>query len=392
MTEPLAAFEQNGGDKKPFWDPQSGRGYKSPYEMWKEQEGLPTLRGWGVDNLYTQKLYPWETRGGSGVFINLEGSEGFTGSYVCEIPLGKSLKPIRHIYEDTIFILKGHGATTVWTDESKKVTFEWSDRSYFAIPPNAWYQHHNGSGSEPARYLGMTAAPRVINTFKDLDFVFNNPYVFSDRFTGEKDYFKTQTPTTGEGRVNLKLVTNFVADVREVTPRADDPKGVGPRGPRRSNVIFDLVNNTMRSHSAEWPVGTYMNAHRHGPGLHIIILTSKGYSLMWPEGGPVVRVDYGPGCIFVPPEMWWHQHCNTGPAPLLHLAVGGGSEKPKRGGGAYVYQARNERGEVVLIGEDVITLEQEDPQVHRDFEDDLAKGGIPCNMGHVHPHCSQRPA
>ena len=135
-----------------------------------------------------------------------------------------------------------------------------------------------------------------------------------------------------------------------------------------------------------------MNAHRHGPGLHIIILTSRGYSLMWPEGGPVIRVDYGPGSIFVPPEMWWHQHFNTGPEPLLHLAVGWGSEKPKRGGGAYVYQARNERGEVVLAGEDVITLEQEDPQIHRDFEADLAKEGIPCNMGHVHPRCSQRPA
>ncbi len=135
-----------------------------------------------------------------------------------------------------------------------------------------------------------------------------------------------------------------------------------------------------------------MNAHRHGPGLHIVILTSKGYSLMWPEGGPVIRVDYGPGSIFVPPEMWWHQHFNTGPEPLLHLAIGWGSEKPKRGGGAYVYQARNERGEVVLVGEDVITLEQEDPKVHHDFEADLAKASIPCNMGHVHPRCSHRPA
>jgi len=86
MTEPLETFEQNGGNKKPFWDNQSGRGYKSPYEMWKEQEGLPTLHGWGVDNLYTLELHPWETRGGSGIFINLEGSEGFTDSYVCEIP------------------------------------------------------------------------------------------------------------------------------------------------------------------------------------------------------------------------------------------------------------------------------------------------------------------
>lgn len=374
---------------EPFWSKESGRGYQSPYELWKEKEGLLTLRGWVVENLYTLELRPWKSRGGRGVFINLEGSEGFTDCYVCEVPPGKSLNPMRHIYEDTIFVLKGRGATTVWIEESKKVTLEWGERSYFAIPPNAWYQHHNGSGAEPARFVGMTAAPRVINTFKDVDFVFNNPYRFSDRFKGEDDYFKDRSPATPPGD-HFKLVTNFVADVAAVTPAANDPKGSGPRGTRTSTVVFEMVNNTMRSHSAAWPVGTYMNAHRHGPGLHIIILTSRGYSLMWPEGGPAVRVDYGPGSIFVPPEMWWHQHFNTGPEPLLHLAAGWGSEKPKRGGGSYVYITTNECGGVTWGGEDVITLEQEDPKIHSDFEAELEKARIRCNMGNVHPRCSQR--
>jgi hypothetical protein len=112
---------------------------------------------------------------------------------------------------------------------------------------------------------------------------------------------------------------------------------------------------------------------------------------MWPEGGSVVRVDYGPGSIFVPPEMWWHQHFNTGPEPLLHLAVGWGSEKPKRGGGAYVYTVEGDYGPGAKWGgEDVITIQDEDPQIHRDFEADLAKGGVPCNMGHVSPHCTRK--
>ena len=96
------------------------------------------------------ELYPWEARGGSGVFINLDGTGGFNDTYVCEIPPKGSLKPIKHIYEETVFILKGQGATTVWIDENHKQTFEWRQNSYFAIPPNAWYQHHNVSGTESA--------------------------------------------------------------------------------------------------------------------------------------------------------------------------------------------------------------------------------------------------
>ena len=100
-------------------------------------------------------------RGGSGVFINLEGTGGFNDTYLYELAPKESSAPIRHIYEETIYILKGQGATTVWIDEKKKQTIEWHERSYFAIPPNAWHQHHNLSGNEPIRYIAMTAAPRV---------------------------------------------------------------------------------------------------------------------------------------------------------------------------------------------------------------------------------------
>ena len=389
MAQRTSEKERPQGDKKPFWSQQGGRSYQSPYEMWKEQEGLPTLRGYIVYDLPDMELTPWASRGGSGVFINLDGGEGFADAYVCEIPPGKSLSPLRHIYEDTILILKGRGATTVWLDEKKKQTFEWGERSYFALPPNAWYQHHNGSGSEPARFVGSSAAPRVINTFKDLDFVFNNPYQFRDRFSDDGGYF--QDTFSGTPTVHFTLTSNFVTDVVAVTARADDPKGLSGRGAAHTGVSFNMTNSTMKSHTAEYPVGIHVCAHRHGPGIHIINITSRGYSLMWPEGGPVVRVDYGPGSIFAPPEMWWHQHFNTGPEPLLHLAVGWGSEKPKRGGGAYYYTNRDgDQHDAKWDTEDVITLEKEDPQIHRDFETALAKAGIQCNMGHVHPCCTQK--
>jgi quercetin dioxygenase-like cupin family protein len=237
--------------------------WKSPYELWKESQGIPTLRGLGVDNVYTCELHPWKERGGSGVFINLDGTGGFNDTYVMEIPPRGSLQPIKHIYEETVFILKGQGTTTVWIDEKKKQTIEWHDNSYFAIPPNAYYQHHNLSGTEPARYIAMTAAPRVIDTFKNLDFVFDNPFVFADRFNGEEGYFKETEKAAGRGAWK----TNFVADVMEssVRHRYSEQRGTWDRAIGGFGVAFEMVNSTVRSHSSGWAVGTYKKAHRHGP-------------------------------------------------------------------------------------------------------------------------------
>ncbi|HZT08473.1 MAG TPA: cupin domain-containing protein [Chloroflexota bacterium] len=360
---------------------REARAWKSPYEEWKESQGIPTIHGLAVDNVYTVELTPWPARGGSGVFINLDGTGGFNDTYVCEIPPRQSLQPIKHIYEETVFILSGQGATTVWIDDQKKQTFEWHKGSYFAIPPNAWYQHHNVSGSEPARYIAMTAAPRVIDTFKNLDFVFNNPFVFTDRFNGEEGYFKEAPQIRARGG----WPTNFVSDVMEASVRRTHADG-GPTWNRAIGgfgTAFAMVNSTVRSHSSGWAVGTYKKAHRHGPGIHVLILKGTGYSLMWLENQPVQRIDWGPGSMFVPPEMWFHQHFNTSPEPVLFLAIGWGTDKPKLGGKQYVYVSTKEGG-------DQIEWEDEDPAIHRDFEAALARVGVTCQMGAHHPFCTQK--
>lgn len=359
------------------------RAYKSPYEEWKESEGLPTVRGLAVQNLMDLELTPWASRGGAGAFINLDGTGGFNDTYLCEISPGKSLKPVKHIYEDTVFIMKGEGTTTVWIDPNKKQTFEWHERSYFAIPPNAWYQHHNLSGSEPARYIGMTSAPTIINAIKNLDFIFNNPYPFRGLFEGEDGYFKEQ-PQPAE---HVAWHTNFVADVlaRNAMPNATDNLKEGKRiNPFNTTTSFEMVNSTMHSHSSSWPVGTYKSGHRHGPGIHILILRGTGYSLMWKEGEPVQRIDWGPGSLFVPPEMWFHQHFNVGTEPTLFLAMGGPEDKPKAGGGAYL------RFTPVSEGGDRITYEEEDAAIHRNFEAALERVGVPCRMGKIHLRCTYK--
>src|SRR5438094_7970873 len=100
--------------------------YRSPYERWKESEGLPTLRGLFVKNLYDLELAPWHSSGdGLAAFVNLEGTGACNDACVAEIPAGKPLKPHRHWFEDTIYILKGEGATSVWISPEAKEPLEW---------------------------------------------------------------------------------------------------------------------------------------------------------------------------------------------------------------------------------------------------------------------------
>src|SRR5918995_2032894 len=161
----------------------------TPYTRWVRSEGLDIISAHYVRNLRTVELKPWARRGGKGVYINHDASRTSNDCYVCEILPGKSLAPQRQLYEEMILILDGRGSTSVWNDAGRKITFEWKAGSMFAIPLNAWHQHFNGSGLQPARYVAVTNAPVIINSFGDLSFVFNTAYDFKDRFSGEPDYF-----------------------------------------------------------------------------------------------------------------------------------------------------------------------------------------------------------
>jgi hypothetical protein len=221
----------------------------------------------------------------------------------------------------------------------------------------------------------MTAAPRVIDTFKNLDFVFNNPYVFKDRFDSSEGYFK-QAERSARGN----FVTNYVSDVLGTAIMANTAGYGEGRGPGVRSTGYTLVNGTMHNHSSSWPVGVYKRAHRHGPGINVLILRGTGYSTMWHDTVPMQHCEWGPGSVLVPGEGWWHQHFNTGSEPCLFLAIGWGSEKAKVGGGSWSSAATG----------DEIMFEDEDPAVHAEFEADLARNGVKCEMGDVHPFCTAK--
>ena len=341
------------------------------YQDWQRREGVPTVTGFYIEDLKTLDLAPWARKGGRGSFVNLEGTGGVNDAHVVEIAPGGQSEPERHLYEEMTYVLTGHGATSVWYDEKRKQTFEWVPGSVFAIPINAHYQHFNGSGQQPARYVSVTNAPTILRMFHDEDFVFNNPHAFRNRFGGEDGYFN------GDGKMFRRRAikvwkTNFVADVHgmELPDRPD--RGGGGR-----NVHIALADNSMGAHISQFQPGMYKKGHRHGPGAHVIILDGLGYSLLWKEGMERVKCDWRPGAVVVPPDNWFHQHFNTGPGPARYLAL--------RFGGTVFKQpdtvSRGEGSGVSLkLGGWQIEYEDEDPEVHRLFESETARNGATCFM------------
>ncbi len=347
------------------------------YDAFLQREGIPVLRGLCVENILEAPLAPWKRKGGRGAYINLDGSGVNTSyiaidAYVVEIPPGGSLNAERYVYDEMMFVLRGRGATTVWTPKTKKQTFEWQEGSLFAIPLNASHQLFNGDRKEPATLVGFSFAPTMINLLHNDAFIFNNEFVFTDRYGGEDDYFHSE----GKFLAENWLDTNFIGDVREFGTRGrSSPEQAGP-GDEPALLYIEMACNTMSAHIMAFPVGTYGRAHRHEPGAHILILSGHGYSLHWLESEEPVRIDWKPGSLFAPPDQWFHQHFNAGPTPAKYIAFKPRSRKFRTKGKFMNNVSRK-------LGGTLIEYEDEDPSIRALYERECARHGVRVHMREV---------
>src|SRR5436309_5914863 len=128
----------------------------TPYRVWQHDEGIPIYRGSYIEDLYHLPLASWPRAGQTAAFINLAGQEE-DDAYVLEIAPGGHTEPLHHLFEETIFILEGRGATTFWsaTDNARKQTVEWQRGSLFSPPINCYYQHFNLDGDHPLRLFAI---------------------------------------------------------------------------------------------------------------------------------------------------------------------------------------------------------------------------------------------
>jgi quercetin dioxygenase-like cupin family protein len=364
------------------------------YSDWLNSENIPVISGYAVTNLRTLEVKPWARLGVSGAHIRLIGGEGVNGAYVCDIPTGRSTKPQRYLFEEVIYVLSGEGETAIWTPGTDKQTVHWQSGSILSPPLNTWRQHFS-HGSGAARLIAITNAPVVIDLFHNLDFIFNNDFVFRDRYDGNPDVFradndKMHDKTIARGQSEQTKGVHswsgaFVPDARSVGLAEVKQRGVG-----NSRIELEMADNAMQAHISQFGVGTYKTSHRHGPGSHVLMLNGQGYTLMW--NGPLkyseadqrMRIDFNEASLIVPPDRWWHQHFNTGASPARYLAATWGGDgrwfMEALGGGGRTHRLAKTS---TRVGGNMVDYQDEDPTVRDMYAAELKRNGITMNMPSV---------
>jgi hypothetical protein len=346
-----------------------------PHRDFIESEGIPIVEDFGID-LLSVEVRPWPRLGARGAYTLLRGRGDFLDTYVLEIPPGGETEPQRHLFEEVVYVLGGSGSTSIALPGGEARSFEWGPRSLFALPLNASYRHFNGSGARPARLVATTNLPLVLKAFHDLEFVFDNDFVFHGRI-GPEGHFKGEGEFIPVRPGRHQWETNFVPDLGTFELREWKARGAGG-----SNIMFVLADGTMHAHISEMPVGTYKKGHRHGADFHIFPVTGEGYSLLWYEDDEdFVRVDWRHGTVYAPPDMMFHQHFNVSPEPARYLAVA-------FGGLRYPFSEDKRR---TFMGMDVsvkdggrqIEYEDQDPRIHQIYVEELRRRRLEPKMDEV---------
>jgi hypothetical protein len=247
---------------------------------------------------------------------------------------------------------------------------EWEEGALLAIPLNAWHQEFNASSTESCRIFFNTTLCYVINWYNNLDFVFNNPFVFKDRYSHDMSgYFSDE----GKHWVHRVFETNFVSDVRSFRTLDDNPV----RGHRHAVQRISMPGTTIGMHIAEVAEGTYMTAHRHGAGAHVIAVSGQGYEILYMPGEEKNRrkIPLGPYAVICPKHAEFHQHFNTGKEPFRMLAFRGTG--PRYGWGKEYTRvsptAQSTDRHALAFN---ITYEMEDPAIREEYYRELEKNGI----------------
>jgi len=109
------------------------------------------------------------------------------------------------------------------------------------------------------------------------------------------------------------------------------------------------------------------------------VVSGRGATSVWNEEGQKATFEWTAGSLVVIPLNATYQHFNTGPEPARYLALRAGDGQPSGWGESNVS---------IKEGGMQIEYEDEDPDIHRIFEERLAENGAPCRMKAFIPYCT----
>lgn len=340
-------------------------GIPLPWDRWAESIGIPIHRGHHVADLRTVELGWWEERRCMSAFVELAGQEGICEGRITEIAPGAALPALSIAVDELVYVLSGHGATTVWSGNGPKKVFEWQPRSLFVVPRYAQRSFANLSGEAPVRLLHYSYLPLAMCAVPEPEFFFQTAdrpdVLYGTEFYSEA----SQTVRAAAGhdqtmRMRTYWSGNFFPDMG-AWDRVEENYGRGAGG---TSVRIRFPGSELTCHMSVFDSRLYKKAHRHGPGRIIVIPAGEGYSVMWEEGQEKVVVPWQEGSLLVPPNRWFHQHFNAGGTPARYLAL-----HPPRHFAGYAERIEDR-------AKDQIEYTDEDPFVRQTFEEELRKRGL----------------
>jgi hypothetical protein len=222
----------------------------------------------------------------------------------------------------------------------------------------------------PVRLLNYNYLPPAMSTFPDPTLMFNNTFEKPELLygTGEGFYAEakmiTQEGQGGRRGQGVVWHANFIPDMSAW----DKLVPFWGRGAGGDVVRITFPGAEMACHMSVFGPQLYKKGHRHGPGRVIVIPKGEGYSVLWPgdplkwgplEGAEKVVCPWSEGTIFVPPQMWYHQHFNTGTGEARYLALG--PQRAQFQGTAYSHQ---------------IEYPYEEDWIRDRFKQEIAKNGM----------------
>jgi hypothetical protein len=253
---------------------------------------------------------------------------------------------------------------------------------------NAWHRLVNAT-SGGALLLAGTTAPNVLNMINSVDAVFNNPFVFRDRFSGADDFFKPKDDIEPDPVRGLAMRrTNFIPDIVNCDLPLDNRRSPGWR-----RVEPFMTNNAFYFWIGQHEQGRYSKGHAHTSAAVLICVKGKGYTYTWPErlgvtpwkdgrAGEVKRVDYEPvGMVSAAPggARWYHQHFSGSKDPL-RLTAWFGPHNPGRDPGPPGEKHIDYTGMDIPEGGTSIPYWMEDPYIRAEYEATLKKNEVPSRM------------
>lgn len=361
MTEFIDAveFEKQLGDDELDNVPRD-------YREIRDAEGIPVHTGAFVEDVNELETDYWERTGQRGAIINLYGNEGVNDMHVHELEPAGETQRHHHLYDELVYVSEGQGLTALGPADDETI-FEWSTHSLFLIPSNVPHRHVNASDDSSARLLAETPLPQLTNDIKNPELIMNPNFHSWDDYSAERYSEEGALREGPPGSFPVIWEANFVPNVKEF----DKLETWASRGAGGISIGFDMPNSSMPSHISEFPVGRYKKAHRHQPGACVLVLSGAGYSLMWREGmDQIVKVDWKPGSIVVPPARWFHQHFNTGDERARYFAL----RAARLGalGKTDLFSIRADENQIEYV--------EEDPAIRELFERELAAEGLETNM------------